>query len=67
MNTKSDSELINDMADAMLSAGENCTRDQLLLRFTSAEIDQLAEKARARAREMQTRQTRARVPATRAA
>lgn len=68
MNTqKTDAQLIDDMADAMLRYGEGCTRDQLALHFTSEEIDRFSEKARARANDRLVRQTRTRVPAARAA
>jgi len=67
MTHKSDNELINEMSDAMLRYGEGCTRDQLAMHFTTEEIDRLSEKARAVANDKLVRQTRARVPATRAA
>lgn len=67
MNLKSDADLISDMADAMLRYGEGCTRNQLALHFTDEEIERLGGKARAVANDKLVRQTRARVPATRAA
>ncbi|WP_242220021.1 hypothetical protein [Shinella zoogloeoides] len=63
MHQKSDTTLINDMADAMLRYGEGCTRDQLAMHFTQDEIDRLSERARAHANEKAVIQRRARVAA----
>ena len=66
MNTNSDAndaKIIDEMADAMRRFGDGCTRDQLTLQFTSAEIDRFCEKARARANEQAVYQRRARVAA----
>ena len=66
MHSKSDAndaKIIDEMADAMRRAGDGCTREQLTLQFTSAEIDRFCEKARARANEQSVIQRRARVAA----
>ena len=67
MQPKSDAQIIEEMADAMRRHGEGCTREELTLQFTSAEIDRFCEQARARANEQAVIQRRARVPARAAA
>lgn len=66
-HNRNEDQIINDMADAMMRYGEGCTREQLEMHFTGAEIDQHSERARSLANDRTVRQTRARVPARRAA
>lgn len=66
---KNPTQKIASLADAMLMLGEGCTRQDLKTRTgcTDADLDSHGDAARAMAYEKSVSQTRARVPARKAA